>query len=177
MARVNRGRSQRIFADSRRRKVSWAAGPGGNVLALTSSVSALFGTASEATIDDLTTIRTRGQLTVALNAASAIDEGFSWAFGICNVTQNAAGVGITAVPTPRADIAWDGWMVFMQGELFARDATPLDEPNLFQVYEIDSKAMRKTHATDNLVAVVEVGEVGAASVSFHLGTRILDKLP
>ena len=44
--------------------------------------------------------------------------------------------------------------------------------------EIDSKAMRKGHATDTIVAVLEVrDEVGVATMIGVLNTRLLTKVP
>ena len=83
----------------------------------------MFPTAVTAVVDNLTVVRTRGSLVLQLNTASAINEGFQWALGICNVTQNAAGIGVTAVPDPFIDMAWDGWFVHEQGFLTATSAS------------------------------------------------------
>ena len=137
--------------------------------------------ASQAALDDLTIVRVRGNLSVWLEVVTAIGDGFSQVgFGICNVTENAAGIGVTAIPSPLADIAWDGW-------LWHQLITPMigfsvtegeNTGPLSQVrFDIDSKAMRKTHNTDNIVGVAEIqGEIGTAILQFMADTRILDKL-
>ena len=116
-----------------------------------------------------------------LTAAAAGQQGETWAFGMCIVSQNAAGIGVSAVPDPIADMGWDGWFVYEQGTLLARDATPLvDEsgPNVVQWVEIDSKAMRKIHLTDTVVGILGNAEIGGTStMSAHLDTRMLAKLP
>ena len=160
-----------------RRHVSWDLGPSGASGNLTTSSVVVFPVASQALTDDLTVVRLRGRLQVALSIAGSAGEGFSWAFGICNVTENAAAIGVTAVPDPQLDLAWDGWFVHEQGTLFARDSTPLDDPNLMQHIVIDSKAMRKTHRTDVIIAVFGVTETGTATMRADLVSRLLDKLP
>ncbi len=178
MAR-SRGTRFPMRSGSLKRKVTWAEGPVGQILSKTSSQVVLFGVGQQATIDDLTLVRTRGSLLVQLSTASAIDESFQWSFGMCIVNENAAGVGITAVPDPLADIAWDGWFVHEQGTLASLDATPLAAPQLgtAQRISIDSKAMRKLHATDVILGVIKLTEVGACTVSAFLDSRILLKLP
>ncbi len=95
------------------------------------------------------------------------------------VSENAAGIGITAIPTPLIDIAWDGWMVHEQGQLMAQ-STALSEGGgtQSQRVKIDSKAMRKFRATDTLVAVLQVTETGdGTSMNASLKSRMLVKLP
>jgi len=169
-------RSRRTSGSSRR--VSWSLGPHGETGTLSAPSSALFTVSSQALIDDLTVIRTRGRLGVGLISAAAEGDGFRWAFGMANVSENAAGIGITAVPTPITDIAWDGWFVFETGTVFTEDSSPAAaSPSSTQIIEIDSKAMRKTHNTDVIVAVFEVVEIGTATMQAFLSTRLLDKLP
>ena len=161
-----------------RRKVTWTAGPGG-ILSPASTTVSLFGTSQQATLDDQTIIRTRGELLLSLLTAAAAQQGFQWAFGICIVSENAFGVGVTAVPAPLADVAWDGWYVHHQGALKAGTATPAQEASDGTVNRliIDSKAMRKIHFSDVVVAVLETVEVGTATMHAELHTRQLAKLP
>ena len=128
-------------------------------------------------MDDLTLVRTRGEIQISLVAASAAGEGIQWAFGMCVVTENAAGIGVTAVPDPIGDANWDGWFVHEEGVIFARDATPLDDPGLLVHRSIDSKAMRKQHNTDVTIGVYAQVESGAITSRADVITRILDKLP
>ena len=177
MAHASRSRFPRRSAPGRR--VSWSPGPSGQTGSISASSSNLFTVAVAATLDDLTLVRTRGELLVAMQiVGGAAQEGFTWAFGMCNVTENAAGIGVTAVPDPQTDVAWDGWFVHEQGSLISQ-GTAIDEssPTLSQRVPIDSKAMRKTHLTDVIVAVLGVTEIGAGSTMFaSLTSRILDKL-
>ena len=176
-----RGRSFRSprTGNSARRRVSWSIGPSGSIN-ITASVAALFPVAAQALLDDLTLVRTRAELLVFLTlAGGASGEGFRWAFGMANVSENAAGIGATAVPSPITDIAWDGWFVHQQGQIVqvaAEGAAQFEGPHNQRV-SIDSKAMRKTHATDVIVGAFETTELGAgAEMTAMLETRLLDKL-
>ena len=101
------------------------------------------------------------------------------AIGICNVSENASGVGITAVPHPITDMSWDGWLYHaLLGPLISLTTTEEGQTGLAMIrHEIDSKAMRKLKAQDVTVGVVEVStEIGTATMTFQARTRILDKL-
>ena len=170
---------QRNRGSSRRRKVTWSEGPGDTVSASANS-SVLFGDSSQAIIDDLTLTRIRGNLLAQLTSVTTALDGFGRiAVGICNVSENAAGTGVGAIPTPITDIGWDGWIWHTQFSLISLSAVEADVRGGGTYREvIDNKAMRKVHATDVLVAVAEMAdEVGAASVQLRLQTRILDMLP
>ena len=161
-----------------RRRVSWAQGPNGRVLGISGPSANLFNLGAQALSDDLTVVRTRGQLILQLVTADALGSGFQWFFGMCNVTENAFGVGVTAVPDPSVDIDWDGWFVYETGFLIAVDSSPAENAdNAVQVITIDSKAMRKTHNTDVLIAALGVIEFGTCTMQGVLSTRVLDKLP
>ena len=160
-----------------RRKVSWAGGPRGD-LTITADGVSLFTVGQQATVDDLTLIRTHGELLVVMLDGSVLDASISYAFGMCVVTENAFGAGVTAVPAPFADIAWDGWMVHFQGTMFSENADPLSAISSANRHVIDSKAMRKTYATDVLVAVLETeSETLDTETKFFLRSRTLSKLP
>ena len=99
---------------------------------------------------------------------------------MCVVTQNAAGIGVTAIPDPVVDIAWDGWFYHAQGDIRSQGSTAaqlLTNDVSMVRHVIDSKAMRKIHLTDTIVAVLGVVETTVAVGFAHLRTRILVKLP
>ena len=174
--RGQRSRFPRI-GGSYRRKVSWDRGPRGD-LASTAGGVQLFTTAVQAAVDDLTVVRVRGELLISLLAASTVGSFMSFAFGMCIVTENAFGVGVTAVPAPFSDGAWDGWLVHLQGTVLAQTADPNGGNSDSYRAIIDSKAMRKTHQTDVMIGVIEWhDEVGVVSVESVLQTRHLSKLP
>ena len=180
MATRFRGRSQRTFATRTPRRPGWSAGPGGSV-ALSSSGTTLFGASAVVASDDVTVIRTRGEFHVFLRSASVVSAGFTGAVGICKVTENAAGVGITAVPHPVTDIAWDGWLWYQFFSVLSPLGALADDEGAYPAvcsmrYEVDSKAMRKSNLADNFVAVIEVTEISTAAMTARLDTRILTKI-
>jgi len=178
VARGSHFRSRLTSGAGRRRKVSWSPSPSGQITGISISSSNLLGTNQQALLDDLTLVRTRGSLLVKLAADANVEEGFIWAFGLCNVTENAAGIGVTAVPAPLTDIAWDGWFVHETGQcLQTTEVYDVADPGISQRVQIDSKAMRKTHATDVIVGVFETLVVGTPStLSMSFVGRMLDKL-
>ncbi len=177
---ANRGRTSRFPRTSgSRRKVTWGVGPRG-VVAKSSDGAALFPIAVQQSLDDTTLIRIRGECLLALDTTGAALEGFSRiGIGICNVSSNAAGVGVTAIELPLTDMAWDGWIWHWVGSLFTVGTTPTDANGSAVVrIPIDNKAMRKIHAFDTLVASIEtLEEVGTAQMQAVLNTRVLDMLP
>ena len=162
------------------RKTSWSPGPSGSIQ-LTSVSVGLFPVAVTADINDATILRTRGDLNLGLSIATTALDGFGEvAVGICVVSDNAAGIGVTAVPDPLTDIDWEGWLMYWTGSVFSVVATAALS-NCAGVANvrvpIDSKAMRKIQEKDTVVGVIAVGtEVGAVSLTAKLNTRILSKL-
>ena len=160
--------------NGQRRQVSWEIGPSGSI-ATSISANSLIPVAAESVLDKLTVMRTRGSLLVQYATGDAAAEGFQWAFGMCIVTQNAFGIGVTAVPDPIADIAWEGWFVYETG-VVKQVAATLDQAEIGagQRIEIDSKAMRKLRITDNVVGVFATTAIGTpGQVRATLVSRIL----
>ena len=179
MAHLIQGRSAPRFARSLRRKTSWSAGPRGHAQQ-TAAGTTVFSVTAVAGSDALTIVRTRGEFTAWLSAVAAILDGFQQiGAGICIVSENAAGIGITAIPHPLADIAWDGWLWYWTGTLQSANASgaSLAGPGMVRI-PIDSKAMRKIKETDVIVGVFEsISEVGTPTVQMNMESRILVKLP
>ncbi len=177
--------TQRRHAGSRfpsrpRRQTTWNEGPFG-VLSASTSASAIFPTAHQAVDDGLTLVRVRGELSLGLTALSGALEGYSRvAAGLCIVSENAAGVGATAIPSPVDDMAWDGWLWFWTGAMWTPGAAgDLDgsEGTRARTIPIDGKAMRKWKTSDVLLAVIQADdEVGTAVLGARLNTRILVKI-
>ena len=148
---------------------------------LSATGQTIFSASAVVASDDVTVIRTRGELVLSLRSAAGAPDGFTGAVGICKVTSNAAGIGITAVPHPVTDIAWDGWLWYQFFFLRAAigpvaDNEPSYPGSQFARYVVDSKAMRKANLTDNFIAVIEVTESGTASIDARLDTRLLSKI-
>ena len=191
MAFQRGSRFPRTSGRSQRRKTSWSVGPqsgteGIPATTISSSISAVGGVGVAVLEDGLTLVRTRGEAVLQLVTAAAAGDGFAGALGIANVTSNAIGVGITAVPTPITDDNWDGWLyhrffaLISSGAITANAATDTDQvlPTSGSLrFEIDSKAMRKVNSDTSLIFVIQVSLVGTASMFWSANSRMLFKLP
>jgi len=182
MAHARRGSFPRTGGSSRRR-TDWSGGPRtGAALTATAAGNNLVSTGSQVLSEGMTLIRFRGEFVAWLESVGSVGDGFSrWAVGVCNVTENAFGIGVTAVPDPVVDAAWDGWLYHRNlGPIIGLSVTESENTGpLSQVrMEVDSKAMRKQRNTDFTIACVSFqDEVGVATVAFGFQSRILDKLP
>ena len=172
-------RSQRNIG-SLRRKTAWELGPKNSLENLASSTTVLWDTAGQALTDGLTIVRIRGEAVITMRLATAVGDGFeNFAMGICIVSENAFGVGVTVVPSPITDMAWDGWMYHSShGHITSLSTTEEHRVTGARVIPIDTKAMRKIRNTDVICGVLQMGtEVGTATVDFSARTRLLLKLP
>jgi len=115
-----------------------------------------------------------------LTTANAVSDGFHGAIGIGVVTDDAFGVGVSAVPDPLDEMEWDGWLWHSFFDIHTA-ASPLDDGvNAATVgwqKDIDSKAMRKLNLGDTIFAIAEVTMGGTAVMQLFLDTRVLLKLP
>ena len=165
-----------------RRRAGWEQGPQtAGILALTSAGSSLWTVGQQSVLDGLTIVRVRGEFTIVQSLATAVLDGFEdYALGMCFVSENAFGIGATAIPQPLTDIAWDGWFWHHSGaQISSSETTEVGRgPMGAMRVPIDSKGMRKLRETDVCVGVIELGtEIGTATVRFAATTRILLKLP
>ena len=180
MAHGSRFRSGWASGGSRR-KTAWGVGPQEPGASISTAGLTLWQLGSQALADGLTVARVRGELMVNQTATTTIGDGFrSVVHGICIVSENAFGIGITAVPTPLTDMAWDGWLWHhMEAGTRGFSVTELGvTPSESYRVVIDSKVMRKTRASDVLIGVTEVGtEVGTATLVLQAITRVLDLIP
>ena len=123
-----------------------------------------------------TVVRTRGLWHVESDQ-SAASETYSVAFGACVVSDQAVGVGVTAVPTPSIDAASDLWLLYerIMGTFEFGDATGFQTAGGVQ-REFDSRAMRKVEEGTQLIFVIENGAVTAAGCIARTFARVLIKL-
>ncbi len=130
--------------------------------------------ASVLALRPFTIVRTRGTMLLRSDQGAA-SEDYSAAYGHCIVTDQAASVGISAVPTPNSDIDSDSFYVFesLLGDLQVITAIGLYEAGVKK--DFDSKAMRKVEDGFDSVSVVESG-VLSAGWSFQVQFRQLIKL-
>ncbi len=125
-------------------------------------------------------VRMHGEFTLVQALATSAGDGFqSFAVGVCIVTENAVGIGITAIPHPLTDIGWDGWWYHsVHAAVTSLETTEVARgPSSALRVPFETKSMRKLKETDVIVGVVELGtEIGTASVDFTARSRILVKL-
>ena len=126
----------------------------------------------------LTIVRTRGVLSLILLTSAQAQGGFNGAAGLCVVSAKAAGIGATAVPGPLTEDDWEGWLWHQHFVLKSPSGTIADMGSARVLnFIIDSKAMRKIESDTALVGMIEVAEVGTATMHAELRTRVLLKLP
>jgi len=120
------------------------------------------------TPDSITLIRSRGQGAVhfdSVNSGDTVQVGI----GLGIYTDDAFGIGATAMPGPLTDADWD-WVYYktlMFGPAHVAAETP--DSILWNFwFEIDSKAMRKMKANQVLAWIVE-GVVISGGGNFDIG--------
>ncbi len=99
--------------------------------------------------------RTRGQLLVTSDQGANIETQMG-AMGFCVVTDAAAAIGITALPTPVTDASddiWFVWQSFLQFSGAGPGAAAAD--GTVTPYEFDSKAMRRVEEGRQIAVVVQ----------------------
>jgi len=161
-----------------RRQTEWSIGPSGSIV-LNVAGATLFPTGAQSIEDAETIVRTRGEVNCAIDVSGALLEGFDEvAFGICVVSENAFGVGVTAVPSPISDKPWGGWLWYWTGSIFTVATVPTDAEGCAVVrIPIDSKAMRKIKRTDIMIGVAEaLVETGTVQITCKMNTRVLLKV-
>ena len=174
-------RGTRFARSSSRRQTDWSEGPLQVASDITAPGVTVWAVGQAAVDAGLTLIRVRGIIQIVLTAAASPLDGFRGiASGLCIVSENAAGIGATAIPSPVTDVAWDGWLWHsfhhdLVAKLSADVGFELGSQVIVEV--VDSKAMRKFTDTNVLVGVTEtVSEVGTSTMRLSARTRILTKL-
>ena len=170
------------FTRQSRRQTTWAFGPGGDDIAfdpitISATGTQIFGAGITPVIPNLTLVRLRGVLDLRLTAADAGDVGFTWAFGVGKVANDAFLAGVAAIPDPFDDIEWPGWIYHNMGTLMApQEVLDLNQVPAFRL-EVDSKSMRKLRLNEVLFAAIQVSERATAQIRALFVSRTLFKLP
>ena len=116
-----------------------------------------------------TIVRSHFMIHVQSDQAAAVEEFFG-AVGIAVVSTEAVAVGVTAVPTPITEMGSALWFVHqMYG---GAQRTAADKSGV--LISIDSKAMRKVEAGQDIVVVGELDNQGAGHI-LGIGGRMLIK--
>jgi len=165
---------------SRRRK-AWDAGIGqsGPQTVLSATGSLLVTAGVTPTIDGVTLLRIRGMLTMFIGSAAAALDGFSGAFGIGVVRDNAFAAGVSSCPVPltnAGDSQWVFWEAFSIKSIGSAIDDAAGALALLRI-PIDTKAMRKLNTEDTIYGAIQVVEVGTSTLNWHVDTRALLALP
>ena len=96
--------------------------------------------------------------------------------GLAVVSDQATAVGITAIPTPIANMESDLWFVhqLLYSQFTFISGVGIQDGGL-QQYEIDSKAMRKVDIGQDVVVVGE-RSVAGGGIDVVIGGRMLIKV-
>ncbi len=100
-----------------------------------------------------TMVRTRGMIHVRSDQAIAT-ESMALQYGHAVISDEAAAIGVTAIPTPSTNNDSDLWYVFetVLGSYFDNVDGSIQN---FNTQSIESKAMRKVEGGQTIVSVVE----------------------
>jgi len=122
-----------------------------------------------------TVVRTHLELLISSDQTAASERQIA-AIGLAIVSDQASAIGITAVPTPVTDAGSDLWFAhqWMMNDFIFVSGTGI-ETNAGRRYVIDSKAMRKVNADEDLIMVVEnqltggsvIGSAGRFLLKLH----------
>ncbi len=106
---------------------------------------------------------------------TAATENIQVALGACVVTEQASAVGITAVPTPFAELGSDVWYMheILSQALVVTSAVGSFESRLNA--RVDSRAMRKVEDGQDVIFVIENSGLSSGTENFTAG-RFLIKL-
>jgi len=160
-------------AISHARKTTWI-----GFIPITSTLTALGGTlyftlnAAALALRPFTIVRTRFELAMSSDQAAA-QEDQTASFGLAVVSDQAASLGVTALPTPTTDAASSMW--FVHKWLYGDESSLADNPKQMAKYTVDSKAMRKVEVGQDIAVLAEFVAVGAG-LTMLVGGRILVKL-
>ncbi len=139
-----------------------------------SAVISLTMTAAELAKRPFTVVRTHLSIHIQSDqtAASELQVG---AVGLCVVSDQAAAIGVTAVPTPETDLESDLWFVHrpLMGSFTFATAVGFDDDGGHH-FVIDSKAMRKVNDDEQIIVVVEGGTIiGGGMVITGMGRMLI----
>ncbi len=157
--RVTRGRTKVV--GNPRLPVWFDVNQGSTLLTASSNTLISVYNAAALSARPFTVIRTRLEL-LYFSDSEAVDETPFGALGMTVVSQKAAALGITAIPTPitNSDGDWFMW----QGLAAANRFGGSEADSLFQRTVIDSKAMRKIGVDDSVAIVVEQSAAVGATI-------------
>ncbi len=171
-----RGNTTRSFRRSRR-ETRWLSLPVVRTTLASSSSAAiiLVLTAAEKAERPFTIVRTRLIMHV-LSDQVAASETYQVALGGAVVSDQAVGIGVTAVPTPQTDRLSDLWFLYEDvcAQVIIGATSTIQEPAGTQV-RVDSRAMRKVEEGEDIIFTLENSSIGDGTITTVAG-RMLVKL-
>jgi len=160
-----------------RRETAWLGGLEFVQVLASPGTAALIGVLDAGALAErpFTVMRTRGQI-FGRSDQEAASQNWGVAFGMAVVTEQAAAIGVTAVPTPVTDDDSDAWFTYewILGTLGFVTGTGVFEEG--RMIPIDSRGARKVEDSDQLIVVVEAGLLITDGVAIHGFIRNLIKL-
>ncbi len=105
----------------------------------------------------------------------AASEFYDAAYGQAKISEQAAAIGVTAMPTPDLDVESDLWFVYERQMGFEQFFDATGSTTHGETFRFDSKAMRKVEDGEQLASVVEAGSL-SLGFTFTVQFRQLIKL-
>ncbi len=113
-----------------------------------------------------TVVRSIFEVNIRSDQAGAIERQVV-GFGACVVSDQAAAIGVTAVPTPLTDLASDLW--YLHGVLIGDESNLTDRTRGGMSRTIESRAMRKVEDGQDIAIVAEMSTVGGGVTMISAG--------
>ena len=114
----------------------------------------------------------RTHMTFALRSdQEAAMEQQTAAFGWCVVSNEAAAVGVSAVPTPISELGSDLW--FASKLIYGDESKLIDKVRSETRVDLDSKAMRKVNDGEQPVGVAEMSGTDSGGCILRIYGRML----
>ncbi len=118
-----------------------------------------------------TIVRSHFVLMVISDQAAAIEEQVG-AFGLAVVSSEAVNVGVTAVPTP---VTESGSSLFFVHQFYMAAMQEITDRAVGpEIYQVDSKAMRKVEVGQDIITIGEFDATGGGQI-LTLAGRVLIK--
>ncbi len=162
----------------RRRETLWLAGVfAQTVMAAEGGTLISSFNAAALALRPFTVLRTRGELVITADQASSSERQWA-AYGFAVVSDQAAAIGVSAIPTPVTDQGSDLWFVYQALINAYEFQTAASTTPIGKRYSFDSRAMRKVEDGQDVVEVAEMSLAGSAGSGLRLQSafRMLIKL-
>jgi len=164
-----------VASRSPRRKTAWLASPDETALTGVAAAGVDFQgslNAAALALRPFTIVRARGIVWVESDQIASIESPFG-AFGMAVVSDQSVAAGVASLPSPITDEGSDLWFMYQHVATNWRFNTSGASPG--NVYQFDSKAMRKVGIGQDIVLMFENAD-GSFGIRYVAKYRILVKL-